>query len=127
MPVLRSLHVALNVTDLDRADRFYGELLGLPRADRPLSFPGLWYQVGEFQIHLIQSAAVAPSGEAEKWGRNPHLALAVDDLAGVKARLQAAGCPLQPSASGRPALFVRDPDGNIVELGQVPAAPAADR
>ena len=30
-----------------------------------------------------------------------------------------ADCPVQTSASGRPALFTQDPDGNIIELTQI--------
>lgn len=123
MEVLNCLHAALLVSDLPRAQRFYEGVLGLAQADRAaaLGFPGIWYQVGTLQLHLIVHPgwqAVAPN--AEKWGRNPHLALAIADFAAVKAQLQAASIPLQMSASGRAALFVRDPDGNILELSQAP-------
>lgn len=113
------LHVAVLVTDLARAEAFYGALLGLERVDRPLGFPGIWYQVGDFQIHLIQAEDwQRPLPCPEKWGRNPHLAFAVADLDSTKADLTAAGCPLQVSASGRRAVFTQDPDGNVIELSQ---------
>jgi glyoxylase I family protein len=117
MTILNALHVALLVSDLATAAQFYGEILGLPTADRPLSFPGQWYQVGPFQIHLMVAEQwQAPCPRPDKWGRNPHLALAVDDLEGIKARLLAAGHSVQLSASGRAALFTQDPDGNLIEL-----------
>jgi catechol 2,3-dioxygenase-like lactoylglutathione lyase family enzyme len=109
-------HTALLVSDLSRAERFYGEVLGLTPVERPLSFPGTWYQIGAMQLHLIVSESVSTDLASEKWGRNPHVAFAIDDLDRTLDRLQAAGCPLQRSASGRPALFTRDPDGNIIEL-----------
>ena len=69
------------------------------------------------QIHLIEDENWQPVElNAQKWGRNPHLALAVDDLEAMKARLTEKGYPFQSSSSGRAALFTKDPDGNIIEL-----------
>jgi catechol 2,3-dioxygenase-like lactoylglutathione lyase family enzyme len=119
MPVTQFLHTALNVTDLDRAEHFYGAVLGLTKVRRDLTFPGVWYQIGDHQIHLIVAPEVTSSGQHEKWGRNRHLALAIDNLDAIKALLTQQGYSYQMSASGRPALFVKDPDGNIIELGQV--------
>ncbi|WP_338405719.1 VOC family protein [Candidatus Synechococcus calcipolaris] len=111
------LHVAIHVTDLERSAQFYGNLLRLTLADRPLSFPGLWYQVGPVQIHLIETNQCSNAlAERERWGRNPHIALAVNDLEGIGKQLTAAGYRIQASASGRAAFFVQDPDGNVIEL-----------
>lgn len=117
--VMRSLHVALLTSDLEHSARFYRDILGLDMAPRSLNFPGYWFQVGEFQIHLMQSEDwQAPCPRPEKWGRNPHVALQVDDLSAFKTRLLDHDYPVQMSASGRAALFTQDPDGNIVELSQ---------
>ncbi|QLL29816.1 VOC family protein [Thermosynechococcus sichuanensis E542] len=113
------LHVAINVTDLQRAAAFYEGLLGLTPVDRPLKFPGRWYQIGTVQIHLIQAEKVVDPCQDQRWGRNPHFALGVTDLASLEQRLMAAQIPLQRSASGRAAIFVADPDGNLIELSQV--------
>ena len=121
MDVLNCSHVALLVSDLARAEQFYGEVLGLEKVTRAaaLRFPGTWYQIGAQQLHLIvHSGWHASTPNSEKWGRNPHLALAIADFTALKTRLQAADVPLQMSASGRAALFVCDPDGNILELSQ---------
>lgn len=119
---MRVLHAALLVSDLARAEAFYGDALGLMRAPRSLDFPGTWYQIGEFQIHLIVgivgAAGERAPGNPHKWGRNAHLAFAVADLEAVRSRLEAGGYALQPSSSGRAAVFARDPDGNIIELAQ---------
>lgn len=114
------LHVAINVSDLGAAEQFYGTVLGLPKVERTLKFAGAWYQLGSFQIHLIVAERPYQRLTAdEKWGRWPHLACAIADLAAVKQRLIQAQVPIQVSASGRAALFVQDPDGNIIELTQV--------
>jgi glyoxylase I family protein len=120
MVIAAGLHVALLVSDLPRAERFYGTVLGLEQVERSLRFPGTWYQIGDFQIHLILAETwAAPLPNQQKWGRNPHLALGVTDLEIVRQRLQADHYPIQMSASGRAALFTQDPDGNIIELSQL--------
>ncbi|MGK7901608.1 MAG: VOC family protein [Hormoscilla sp.] len=120
MPITQCLHAAILVSDLERAEQFYGKVLGLPKVDRQLKFTGAWYQVGNFQIHLIENRDVAIAlWNAEKWGRNQHLAFSVASLDETKQRLLANGCPIQMSASGRAALFTQDPDGNIIELSEV--------
>lgn len=124
------LHAAIVVRDLDAAIYFYGTVLGLERVDSPgerlcqraLRFPGAWYQLGETQIHLIvpesNTAYPALLDPSQKWGRNPHLAFRVANLDKAKEQLLKHNCPIQPSASGRPALFTQDPDGNVIELSQ---------
>jgi len=116
--VIRGLHVALNVTDLDRAARFYGGLLGLELIDRPLKFPGLWYAIGDWQIHLIVAPQVVNTIQDDRWGRNAHLAIAVDDLETLQTQLTEASISWQASASGRAAIFAPDPDGNLLEFQQ---------
>ncbi len=118
--IMRSLHTAILVTDLAKAEAFYGQLLGLEKVDRQLKYPGVWYQLGDYQIHLIVDEQTDDTLQnPEKWGRNPHIALAVENLEIAKTALTEAGYPLQLSASGRAALFTQDPDGNVIELTQV--------
>jgi catechol 2,3-dioxygenase-like lactoylglutathione lyase family enzyme len=120
MKITRCLHTAILVADLARSQKFYGNLLGLSESSkRSFNFPGIWYELGDYQIHLIvrpDLAKIKPIDD--KWGRNPHLSLGVDDLAYLTAKLQAAGYPIQMSASGRAAFFTQDPDGNIIEISQ---------
>jgi len=119
MGVTRYLHTAIIVSDLGQAESFYSGILKLPQAERSLKFPGIWYQVGDYQIHLIEDKNWQPlEPNPEKWGRCPHVALAVDDLETMKADLTANRYPFQVSSSGRAALFTKDPDGNIIELSQ---------
>jgi glyoxylase I family protein len=118
--ITQCLHTAILVADLDRAREFYGGILGLAeKSDRTAKFPGTWYQVGKSQIHLIVNSDFTADTYHQKWGRNPHLALSVDDLETAKTKLETHGYSIQMSASGRAALFVRDPDDNIIELSQM--------
>lgn len=119
MQILQSLHGTLLVTDLEKSEHFYGTILGLPKAEGNLNFPGAWYQIGHFQIHLIVSTTIIPDlVNPEKWGRNRHLAFSVASIELAKEQLLAHNCPIQMSASGRTALFTQDPDGNIIELSE---------
>lgn len=117
MQITQCLHAAVLVSDLERAEHFYGNVLGLSKVERSLKYPGTWYQVGEFQIHLIVDPGIeAQLQNSEKWGRNHHVAFSVANLDEAKEQLLAHGCNVQMSASGRTALFTQDPDGNVVEL-----------
>lgn len=118
MQITQSLHTAILVTDLERSEHFYGQVLGLSKVDRTLKYPGAWYQVGNYQIHLIVAPSTPIDNQNQKWGRNPHVAFSVADLDTAKQELLQQNYPIQASASGRAALFTQDPDGNIIELSQ---------
>ena len=120
MEIIKHLHTAILVSDLAKAEHFYGQVLGLSKIDRILKYPGIWYQLGNFQIHLILDSKLKKELQnPEKWGRNPHFALAVTNLEAAKTRLESYGCPIQMSASGRLALFTQDSDSNIIEITEI--------
>jgi glyoxylase I family protein len=106
-------HVSLRIRDLDRSRAFYEELVGLAPAPRPdLGFPGVWYQVGASQLHLLAAEThmepIDPTG--------PHFAVEVPDVSEVRQGLEARGIPYL--AFGSAQLWIRDPDGNVVEVIQ---------
>ena len=121
MTITQCLHTAILVSDLAKAENFYSNILGLSKAkERSLKFPGSWYQIGAYQLHLIVDTDFTNQiFNPDKWGRNPHLALGTDNLAETITNLQSHGYPVQMSASGRAALFTKDPDGNILEISQI--------
>ena len=116
--IIGYLHAAVVVSNLDRAIEFYTNILGLERIDRQLKYPGAWYQIGDFQLHLIENTNERYSDNINLniSTRNPHIALAVRDLDAAKQQLLAANCIVKMSNSGRAALFTQDPDGNAIEL-----------
>lgn len=124
MPEIVSLlHVSLLVADLARARDFYEGMLGLrPSPARPeMAFAGVWYDIGAAQIHLIclpeNITETDPVGaRPAHGGRDRHTALGVSGFAALRSKLDAAELPYTLSQSGRRALFVRDPDGNALEL-----------
>lgn len=120
---MRLHHVSLIVADTRRALAFYRDLLGLQiDPSRPdLGYPGAWLWLdshsGPTQIHLLQLPNPDPlQGRPDHGGRDRHLALEVDDLNAIQAKLVKANIPYTLSRSGRQALFCRDPDQNALEL-----------
>lgn len=113
-------HATFLSSDLARSRLFYEGVLGLrPDPARPdMGFDGVWYDVAASQqIHLMQlpdpeAGLVRPS----HGGRDRHVALGVDTLDALRAKLDEVGIPYTMSKSGRAALFCRDPDGNALEF-----------
>jgi glyoxylase I family protein len=109
-------HVSLNVTDPDRALAFYRDVLGMPVLPRPdFPFGGAWLDVGNGrQLHLIEGT-VPP-------GHGQHVAFRVTDVDAAVRMLRRAGLdvpdPKQVGDTGIRQTFVRDPDGNLLELTQ---------
>lgn len=111
-------HTSLLITDLKQAAYFYENIIGLKRIERPnLNFEGLWYAVGDLQLHLLKlSNPLRQQKPPEHVGRDWHLALAVDEIDSLKQRLIAEKITYTMSRSGRVALFCRDFDDNGLEF-----------
>jgi glyoxylase I family protein len=108
-------HVAIYVTDLVRADTFYGGVLGLRQVPRPESFdfPGLWYHFGNNTLHLLVERECQP-----EHGR--HFCLWVADVYSAARRVKQMGCEMlwnsRHKIVGIDRFFTRDPDGNRIEI-----------
>jgi catechol 2,3-dioxygenase-like lactoylglutathione lyase family enzyme len=129
-------HVGVTVSDLDAAVAFYRDDLGLDLRDRfTVAGPGLADAVdvdgatgrfahldaGDARVELVEyDPAGEPSAAADV--NDPgatHLGLAVDDLDAVYADLDPDVATLsepRTTESGTRILFLRDPEGNLVEL-----------
>ena len=117
-------HIGIRVHDLGRSRKFY-ELLGFafewgPFGPEPVA--AMKHSSG-LEINLIVNApdASAPNilmDVPEKHAGITHFALAIDNVARVEAALKAAGVAISGRRGTAPvkALFVRDPDGNVIEL-----------
>jgi glyoxylase I family protein len=105
-------HVAINVSDVPRSVAFYTETLGLAeREDRPdFGIAGAWLNLGPSQVHLVELPAPPPMGQ--------HFAIGVDDIDETVAELRGSGIAVDgPSiVAGRRQAFLKDPDGNVIEL-----------
>jgi glyoxylase I family protein len=116
MRVGKFLHTAILVTDLDRARRFYGELLGLKEKRRHnFNFPGAWYDLGDCELHLqVAADPLVPAFQRPQ--RDSHVAFEIDDYDATRRSLVAAGISFREGTSGLLQIFARDPDGNLIEL-----------
>ena len=136
MESLRTHHVGVTVSDLDRLVGFYRDVLGL---DLVAEFTvtgaafaegvGVPDATGHF-AHLdgggarIELVAYEPEGPSRPTGdvNEPgaaHLGFAVDDVDGFYAELppevETVSAP-RTTESGTRILFLRDPEGNLVEV-----------
>jgi catechol 2,3-dioxygenase-like lactoylglutathione lyase family enzyme len=117
MPLTEMNHFTVLTDDLDRTRGFYVGVLGLREGPRPpLGFPGAWLYVGERPVLHVIAGRPLP---AERRGVLDHMAFSATDLAGLTARLEAAGISYdlrrQPESNVW-QLFVSDPNGARVEL-----------
>ncbi|MBI2964376.1 MAG: VOC family protein [Deltaproteobacteria bacterium] len=129
MPTVRSLdHLVLRVGDLDRSLAFYRGLLGLAveglEEHRRGARPFVSLRVGEALLDLVPDPAHDPATAAS--GGLLHFCVTLADLGEAIRELRAAGVAFLhdapvPRAGARgvaPSIYVRDPDGYVVELKQ---------
>ena len=119
-------HVTFVVGDLEVSRAFYEGALGMQSVARPaFNFPGLWFQAGSTQIHLIlEHRESGPSGAARAEGvaisRTHHIAFEVEEAAPAIERLNELGIAIVSGPKFRPdgptQFYVLDPDGNLIEL-----------
>jgi glyoxylase I family protein len=123
MKINQLLHASILVMDVAASRAFYEGVLGLsPSAQRPdFGFPGVWYELGAQQIHVLALANAPQQIHPEHGGRDRHIALSIDDVDALKAKLDTQGIAYTLSRSGRRALFCRDPDGNALEFVEIKA------
>ncbi|HEU0028906.1 MAG TPA: methyltransferase domain-containing protein [Ktedonobacterales bacterium] len=101
----------------EQARAFYGATLGLREVAKPAALAGrggVWFQVGDQQLHIGVEDDFTPQ-------RKAHPAFRVTDLAAVRARLEAAGAPIAEDVPlpGRMRFETRDPFGNRLEFQQL--------
>ena len=112
-------HISFAVSDLERSRRFYEGVLELEPIPRPeLGIPGVWYRAGPSEVHLIATPPGANIGTPPE-RLTPlanHSAFAIDDYAATLSRLKARHVEVLETNADRGQLWVRDPDGNVLEL-----------
>jgi catechol 2,3-dioxygenase-like lactoylglutathione lyase family enzyme len=119
-------HVTIICADLEATRRFYVDVLGMTEVPRPaFKFPGLWFQLGNMQIHATQQSPEAgKAGWADQGARvvsrGHHIAFAVEDMPKALELVAVHGVhiasPLQQRPDGFKQVYLYDPDGHVVEL-----------
>jgi catechol 2,3-dioxygenase-like lactoylglutathione lyase family enzyme len=129
-------HVGVTVTDLDRAEAFYRETFGLDVVARfrvageafetAVGVPGatgrfVHLDAGSARIELVEYDPERDGATAESVNHPgvKHLGLEVADLDAFHAALdpsvETVSDP-QTTETGTRILFVRDPEGNLIEI-----------
>lgn len=117
-------HIGIRVHDYGRSRAFYA-LLGFEHAWGPVGPDNVaaMRHASGLELNFIVNAprpndANVLMDVADKHPGITHLALRVSDVAAVEAALQAAGVAISGRRGEHPvrAVFVRDPDRNVIEL-----------
>lgn len=122
-------HVAIQSADIDRSATFYHEAFGLRIISTPLN-NRRWLDLGNgLALHILDGRTTPKPSN-----RNEHLALHVNDLATVTAWLDQhhliwtdlAGTvrTMQVRFDGVRQIYVQDPDGYWLEVGDSRGVPA---
>ena len=120
-------HLAFNVTSLEEARRFYGDVLGCTEGRSALSWVDFDFFGHQLSLHLGEPFKTEYTGQVgEQRVPMPHfgLVLALPDWQALAARLQAAATefvlPPQLRFEGQPGeqwtMFFCDPSGNPIEI-----------
>jgi catechol 2,3-dioxygenase-like lactoylglutathione lyase family enzyme len=127
-------HLAIRVTDLDRSVAFYSRVLGFDVFDDLRDDPRLPRVFGTIAgtaVELVKTASSERAGAADGANRPAGLAafaFAVEDMDTTFAALKAQGLVTGDTAQemGRAKLvWVRDPDGTMFELIELPRKAAS--
>jgi catechol 2,3-dioxygenase-like lactoylglutathione lyase family enzyme len=108
-------HCSIVITDRDRSRKFYGGLLGLKEIHKPrtFDFEVLWFDLGQQHVHLLlkeEADTISPR----------HFALRVPDAAAARQYFREHGIAAEETTPipGADRFFIRDPDGNRIEIIQ---------
>jgi len=129
-------HLVLRVSDVDRSIAFYAEVLGCP-VERRIDELGLvQLRAGDSLIDLVDVASPlgkSGGGAADPQARNvDHFALRLArfDEPAIREHLARLGVEAGDTATRYgadgfgPSIYIRDPDGNTVELKGPPESDA---
>lgn len=123
-PTLGLFELVLEVADLAASERFYREAIGLAVAERWRDErPAVWLALGrEAFLGLWPRASGGEQAiHGGRGGAHVHYAIRVPPgtLDATRARLEAMGVAVEGGwefGPGNRAIYLDDPDGNVVEL-----------
>jgi catechol 2,3-dioxygenase-like lactoylglutathione lyase family enzyme len=107
--------ITVPTQDFDRAQQFYGDVLGLERSKQWGDMPGREYETGSLTIAVMQSDAFG-----QQFAPHTHpIALHVDDVEAARAELESKGVEFRGDTMDSGVChmaFFADPDGNQLML-----------
>lgn len=123
-PITGLFETTLEVADLETAEHFYADILGLPVVERwGPERPAIWLDLGNenFLGLWTKQAGGAAAIHQGRGGEHVHFALRVPlgTLDAFQLRLERLGIEVEDGwdfGNGNRAIYFDDPDGNVVEL-----------
>ena len=121
-------HVVLRVSDIERSIAFYRDVLGCPVERRLEEFGLVQLRAGDSLVDLVDVASPlgkAGGDEPDPSARNmDHFALTLSSFDEASIRAHLARFEIKADETSRrygaegfgPSIYLRDPDGNTVEL-----------
>ncbi|WP_374448959.1 VOC family protein [Stella sp.] len=114
-------HVVLKVRNREKAEAFYGGLLGLPIVARFDRMGMTFFSLGNHHDFAVAAVGDDAPGPVREGVGLAHVAFKIGDdvatLKSAKAELEAAGVSTVAADHGvSKSLYFSDPDGNRVEL-----------
>jgi catechol 2,3-dioxygenase-like lactoylglutathione lyase family enzyme len=113
---VRLTHVRLLVDDFGAAYRFYTEVLGLEPAFGDETGPYASFATGEADLSIFERGLQAETADLDAAGDGALAILEVEDVDDIAERL-GVGAPVDRPDWGLRVAYVRDPSGNLIELG----------
>lgn len=122
-------HVGVVARDVERLAAFYRDVVGLEAMSTPAAQSGRmppfsWLRMGDHELHVVgrDDDLARDLGITINPSLQPHFAVRIDDLAALKRRLDESETEWidwgRLGIRGLNQIFVRDPDGNVVEFEQ---------
>jgi lactoylglutathione lyase len=124
--MLKNDHVALPVSDMDEAIRFYSEKLGLKLLSREVDLAEqeefTYFELDGGNLELLKSLTEPYERPQIKPPYCPHLALATDDMSWTVKMIEQHNLRLIKGPlkiEGKVTwLYIADPDNNVIEFVQ---------
>lgn len=119
-------HATLPAWNLERAERFWRDLLGIERHSLPSYNPGavVFLDLGNTMLHLVRYGDEVPRPDP----RSTHVAIEVDDLDGALAAVRSRDLEVTTDvltrSDGSRCFYFVDTEGNRVELIHHPSPPS---
>ena len=124
MQIKNILHVAVRTMDIDATNKFYTDVLRLqvdPNRPDSIPAPGTWLNFGDCQIHVIAGPKAYGDFDHKTYGGGnlDHMAIRAVGFDAWKEHLTKHGIDYRQNdvrAMGQWQLFIRDPNGIVIEL-----------
>ncbi len=123
MNIERFDHIVITTSDLDACVGFYTRVLGMEHRERD-GRHALFFGAQKINVHC-RKAQFLPAARNPEYGSADFCLIVRESAEAVKAEIESKGWPAELGVVRRTgalgpirSVYVRDPDGNLVELAE---------